>query len=100
MGVPVLFFCRVLGALVLFLLFPEVLLALFVASITVHDLVDRLTVGAGFDPLLTGLLMLAAALFEHGFLLADSFAQAMEENPEILDPGGVQPAATGLFEIP
>lgn len=100
MGVPILFFCRAQSVLVLFLLFPALLLAVLILPVTVHNLVNRLAVSAGLDPLLTGLLVLAATLFEQGLLLTDGFTQAIEENPVILDAGGPQPTATGKLEVP
>ena len=100
MGVPILFFCRAQSVLVLYLLFPALLLAVLILPETVHNLVNRLAVSAGLDPLLTGLLMLAATLFEHALLLPDGFPQAIEENPVILDAGGPQPTATGKLEVP
>jgi hypothetical protein len=100
MGVPILFLCRAQGALVLFLLFPEILLSVLFPAVTVHNLVNRLAVSAGLDPLLTGLLVLAATLFEQGLLLTDGFTQAIEKNPVILDSGSLQPGTAGKLEVP
>lgn len=100
MGVPTLFFCRTLRTLVLFLLLLAFLLTVLIPTVAVYNLVNRLAVSVGLYPLLAGLLVLAATLFEYGLLLTDGFTQAVEENPVILDSGGIQPAATGTFEVP
>ncbi len=99
MGVPVLLPLRTCRVFVLLFLLPAFLLALLFVMETLHHLVDGLAVGAGLHPLLTGFFMLAVALRQQGFLLADRFVETVQEHPVIAQSYGAQAAATGGFKI-
>ncbi len=84
MAMPVLFVAWSLGALVLFLLFPAILLLTLVLAIPIHHFVDGLVASPRLDPLLAGLFMPCATLGNQGLLLANSFSQAIKKEPVLL----------------